>query len=330
VLPILVAVVAAFSLAFAPAHTAEASAVIHDVEDVLANYTYEANGKLYFASPTGQAWELITDINDPEIRNKGDGAFHPFPAEVVQEALGEVSYDHRDVPFHVYILPFPRRGLAESFASPGRVFLSPGVREYLTQHTHFTIVHELGHIVHRHFMADENGSLWQRYRELRRITDTSTYNNTAIHKNRPNEIFAEDFRFLFGGATANYSGSIENPSLPLPTELPGLREFFLSLTVQAERASTLRLASFPNPFNPVLNINFSVGAEQVGERAVLRIFDVQGRLIRTLLDRELSGGNHTTVWTGTDERGKTVTSGIYFLKLDVGQASVAKKIILSR
>ncbi|KPJ59268.1 MAG: hypothetical protein AMJ46_11915 [Latescibacteria bacterium DG_63] len=330
VLPVLVAVLAAFALACVPTYVAEGAAVIHDAESVLSDYTHELGGKLYFDSPTGQSWELITDINDPEILNKGDWSFHPFPAEEIEEALQQVSYEHNEIPFEVFVLPYPLRGLVESFASPGKVFLSPGVREHLAQHVHFTIVHELGHIIHRHFMPDDNGPLWQRYRELRGITNTSIYNNAAVHKNRPHEIFAEDFRFLFGGAIANYSGSIENPSLPLPTQVPGLREFFLSLPVEAKKAATLRIASFPNPFNPVLNIKFSVGVDQVGQRATLRIFDVQGRLVRTLLDSELSEGNHSAVWSGTDERGKTVTSGIYFLRLEVGQQSVVEKVILSR
>ena len=48
--------------------------------------------------------------------------------------------------------------------------------------------------------------------------------------NRPHEIFAEDFRALFGGPTANYSGTIENPGLVHPGAVPGLAAFFLNLT----------------------------------------------------------------------------------------------------
>jgi hypothetical protein len=330
VLCLLLALAAVFALTTLAVATAQASAVIHDVDDVLANYTYEENGKLYFASPSGESWELITDIDDPEILNKGDGYFHPFPSEEVEEALAQVAYDYRNVPFQVFILPFPRRGVTESFASPGKVFLSPGVWECLTQHVHFTIVHELGHVIHRHFMPDEESVLWQRFREIRQITDTSVYYNEAVHRNRPHEIFAEDFRFLFGGATANYSGSIENPSLPLPTEVPGLREFFLSLAAETRKAATLKMATFPNPFNPLLNINFSVGAEEAGELATLRIFNVEGRLVRTLLEHPITMGDHSVVWNGADERGKTVTSGIYFVKLEVGQQKMTTKVILSR
>ena len=311
---------------------AGASTNIHVVSDVLGNYTSKIDGRLYFTSPLGQSWELITDINDPEITNKGDGDFHPFDSAVVEEAISQVSYPTDAIQFETFILPCPRRGILESSASLGEVFLSPGVLECSPELVHFTVVHELGHIIHRRLMPDENSGLWQKYRELRRITDMSVYNADAIHKNRPTEIFAEDFRFLFGSAAANYSGTIENGSLPLPSEIPGLKDFMLSLVNGAEGASAkaapLALNSFPNPFNPVLNVNFTVGTSP--QRLTLRIFDVGGRLVRTLVDEELPPGNYSAVWNGIDERGKLAASGIYFLRLEASQQTVTKKVILSR
>jgi hypothetical protein len=355
----LVCVVPGPALGFA---SAEASAVMHDVQDVLANYTSQLDGKLYFTSPSGQTWELITDINDPEIANKGDGSFHPFSRDVAEEALAQVSYPSNEIPFEVFILPYPRRGTTESSASPGAMFLSPGVLECSAELVHFTVTHELGHVVHRRFMPDENGELWQRYRDLRNITNASIYNATAIHRNRPNEIFAEDFRFLFGSALANYSGTIENSSLLLPTQVPGLRDFMLSLADAGQGKSgevaSIALHSFPNPFNPVLNVSFSVGLSSTDvplnlselassspgaisrafsegsgaslHRLVLRVYDVSGRLVRTLIDEELSPGSYSAVWRGTDEQGNMVSSGIYFLRLEAGDQALAKKVILSR
>jgi hypothetical protein len=342
-----------------PAH---ATAVMHNVQDVLSNYTSELDGRLYFTSPSGQSWEFVTDINDPEIANKGDGLFHPFSSDLVDEALAQVSYPSDKIPFEVFVLPYPRRGILESSAAPGEMFLSPGVLECSAELVHFTVDHELGHVVHRLFMPDDNVELWQRYRELRGITDVSIYNAAAIHKNRPHEIFAEDFRFLFGSALANYSGTIENSSLLLPTQVAGLREFMISLVsggpATGEEATSLALNSFPNPFNPILNVNFNVGlppsdlplsparaasgsrsgllqASSAGSNSsarhlVLRVFDVNGRLVRTLLDDELLPGSYSAVWSGTDEQGKMVSSGVYFLRLEVGAQTLTKKVILSR
>ncbi|MCX5800228.1 MAG: T9SS type A sorting domain-containing protein [Candidatus Eisenbacteria bacterium] len=333
--------------------SAEASPVLHDVQDVLAHYTGQLDGKLYFSSPQGQSWEFITDISDSEITNKGDGSFHPFSSDLVEKALAQVSYSLDEIPFDVFILPYPRRGVVESSASSGAMFLSPGVLNCSAELVHFTVTHEMGHIVHRHFMPDESGELWQEYRDLRRINDASVYNADAIHKNRPHEIFAEDFRFLFGSALANYSGTIENGNLPLPTEVAGLRDFMLSLVGgnvgTGGGVASLALNSFPNPFNPVLNVSFSVGLPSTElpqslagvatssagssaspQRLILRIYDVGGRLVRTLLDEGLSPGSYSAFWAGTDEQGNSVSSGVYFLRLEAGQQAVTKKVILSR
>ena len=357
-----VALILSFSLCSALVTPAHATAVVHNVQDVLSNYTSELDGRLHFTSPSGQSWEFITDINDPEIANKGDGLFHPFSNGLVEEALARVSYPSDKISFEVFVLPYPRRGLLESSAAPGEMFLSPGVLECSPELVHFTVDHELGHIVHRRFMPDENSELWQRYRELRGITNVSVYNATAIHKNRPHEIFAEDFRFLFGSALANYSGTIENGSLLLPTQVAGLREFMIWLVSggpgTVDEATSLALDSFPNPFNPVLNVNFNVGlppsdlplspagaasgsrsdllqASSAGSNGsarhlVLRVFDVNGRLVRTLLDDERVPGSYSVVWSGNDEEGKMVSSGVYFLRLDVGQQTLTRKVILSR
>jgi hypothetical protein len=344
---------------------AHASILIHGVDDVLANYTFEEDGKLYFAVPSMQAWELITDVSDSAVSNKGDGVFHSFEKSVVEQALAETSYPLDRVDVEVFILPYPRRGALDSSASTGRMFLSPGVYQLLPEHQHFTVTHELGHVVHRRFMPEDPSPLWQEFRELRRITDTIVYSNDAVHKNRPNEIFAEDFRFLFGTALANYCGSIENGDLPLPTDVPGLREFFLSLPATVavtDAAALIELLTFPNPFNPVLNISFSVngfsvsGAAagvvaddvaggslsqssgagraaslgQTAQRLRLSIFDASGRIVRTLVDDELQPGNYSAVWNGTDGRGTRVSSGVYFLKLEVGSEAAVRKVILAR
>jgi flagellar hook assembly protein FlgD len=74
----------------------------------------------------------------------------------------------------------------------------------------------------------------------------------------------------------------------------------------------------------------SAGANGSARHLVLRVFDVNGRLVRTLLDDERVPGSYSVVWSGNDEEGKMVSSGVYFLRLDVGQQTLTKKVILSR
>jgi hypothetical protein len=81
----------------------------------------------------------------------------------------------------------------------------------------------------------------------------------------------------------------------------------------------------PNPFNPVTSIRFDLAQNGAVE---LRIFDVKGRLVRTLLDRSLPRGWHLAQWDGTNDRGQSVASGVYFLRMSTAQKVQTRKLIL--
>ncbi len=69
----------------------------------------------------------------------------------------------------------------------------------------------------------------------------------------------------------------------------------------------------PNPFNPVTTIDFSLAADG---RATIRVFDAAGRVVRTLVDREVEAGPHAIVWNGTTDSGARAASGVYFVKME--------------
>jgi len=71
----------------------------------------------------------------------------------------------------------------------------------------------------------------------------------------------------------------------------------------------------PNPFNRLAALRFEL---PVGGRVRLEVYDVAGRLIRTLLDADLSAGTKSAVWDGTDGTGRAVVSGVYFARLWAG------------
>lgn len=79
--------------------------------------------------------------------------------------------------------------------------------------------------------------------------------------------------------------------------------------------------NYPNPFNPTTRIRFGLpGSSQIS----LKIFNVQGQLVRILSNEALSAGFHELVWDGTNEQGQQVSSGVYFYMLQVyGQADGA-------
>jgi hypothetical protein len=85
--------------------------------------------------------------------------------------------------------------------------------------------------------------------------------------------------------------------------------------------------NYPNPFNPHTTIRFTV--PQRGPVS-LRVYDVAGRLVSTLADRSYAAGRHGVVWNGTNSRGESVASGIYFYKIVTGGHTATKKMVLLR
>ncbi len=68
----------------------------------------------------------------------------------------------------------------------------------------------------------------------------------------------------------------------------------------------------PNPFNPKTDISFVLNRES---RAQLCVYDVRGHLVKTLVDERLAAQEHRYAWNGTNDAGKRVASGVYFVQL---------------
>ena len=83
--------------------------------------------------------------------------------------------------------------------------------------------------------------------------------------------------------------------------------------------------AFPNPFNPVTTIGYSLSNE---EHINLGIYDITGRKIKTLVNGQQGFGYNEVKWNATNELGESVSGGVYFYKIQVGQISETKKIIL--
>ncbi len=83
--------------------------------------------------------------------------------------------------------------------------------------------------------------------------------------------------------------------------------------VQEDVPDVARLVgNVPNPFNPATEIRFTLPADQAVRLAV---YDVSGRLVRTLVDETRLAGDHAARWDGTDRSGRAVASGTYFARL---------------
>ena len=85
--------------------------------------------------------------------------------------------------------------------------------------------------------------------------------------------------------------------------------------------------NYPNPFNPSTSISFSI--PEKGE-VNLAVFDLLGREVSTLVSGILEPGNHSFEWTGTDNRGQDVASGIYLYRIQFGNSEQVKMMTLLR
>lgn len=91
-------------------------------------------------------------------------------------------------------------------------------------------------------------------------------------------------------------------------------------------AGQLVVKAYPNPFNPRTAISFNLPR---AADVTLSVFDIQGRLIRSLLDSaHFTAGSHQQMWDGRDSQGQMLASGVYFYRFNTGQEKRAGKLIL--
>ncbi|MBD3340453.1 MAG: T9SS type A sorting domain-containing protein [Candidatus Lokiarchaeota archaeon] len=86
-------------------------------------------------------------------------------------------------------------------------------------------------------------------------------------------------------------------------------------------------ANYPNPFNPTTTITYSVPK---ASHVQLQIFDLTGRLVKTLYDNEQQTGMHSVIWDARDESGNVVTNGMYICRMTAGAVVKHQKMILAK
>ena len=83
--------------------------------------------------------------------------------------------------------------------------------------------------------------------------------------------------------------------------------------------------AFPNPFNPSTKIEFSVPKEAP---VAVRIFDIQGKHVATLVDKNLSPGVYRVPWNGKSDRGQALGSGVYFAQIRSGASRQSVRLTM--
>jgi len=86
----------------------------------------------------------------------------------------------------------------------------------------------------------------------------------------------------------------------------------------------------PNPFNPSTTISYRVPEDLSDGRVEIKVFNLRGALVRTLVDRSHAPGVYAVEWNGRDGAGQDLPSGVYFYRLKAGAAAISRKMVLIR
>ena len=92
-------------------------------------------------------------------------------------------------------------------------------------------------------------------------------------------------------------------------------------------APILAASNYPNPFNPTTTISYSV--PETGMTSV-KVFNLKGQMINTLVNKEVAAGSQTITWNGKDASGNAVASGLYFVRVENSGKAVTRKMLLSK
>jgi hypothetical protein len=119
---------------------------------------------------------------------------------------------------------------------------------------------------------------------------------------------------------------------PFAVQLSGESTVSDEDVVEIPRVTGL-IGNFPNPFNPSTRLEFGVRSSEFGSVSVhIEVFDIRGRLVRTLLDGslEFGYGRHSVVWDGRDDGGLAVSSGIYLYRMIAGEYVSVRRMVLMK
>ncbi len=114
---------------------------------------------------------------------------------------------------------------------------------------------------------------------------------------------------------------------PIPPNAPAQKRK-VDIAKAAGVATTFELKqNYPNPFNPSTTINFRLPSD---ERVVLKVYNSRGQLVKSLIDRNYASGTHSVSWDGTNDRGRSVASGVYIYRIKAGKYTKSVKMNLVR
>ena len=88
--------------------------------------------------------------------------------------------------------------------------------------------------------------------------------------------------------------------------------------------------NYPNPFNPTTDIRYQIADSRLPLHTTLKIYNILGQEVRTLVDEAQEPGYYTVIWDGKDNDGRLMASGVYFYRLSAGHFTATKRMVLMK
>ena len=155
------------------------------------------------------------------------------------------------------------------------------------------------------------------------------YNEVELGDVQESEL---DIRRLEGSEWVCVGGTVDRVRRVISAEIDRLGQFQIQVgrvgaKTELPRAYAL-MQNYPNPFNPSTDIRYQIPDVRSHNHTTLKIYNVLGQEMRTLVNEPKEPGYYTVTWDGKDESGDEVSSGIYFYRLFTGQFQQTKRMVL--
>jgi hypothetical protein len=188
--------------------------------------------------------------------------------------------------------------------------------------------------VHAAYCSDETGSRKLYYRYATTSNPTSWSDTLRISGTVPTTYHTPEISFYGYNPVVFFCGQTISLPPQYPNNLYVDAQHFTGVEEEEEeltRPDDFSLCqNYPNPFNPTTSIRYTVHGKQTPLRTTLKIYNIRGQLVRTLVDEPKGAGTHQAIWDGRSDDGKDVASGIYLCQLRIGDFSQTKKMVLMK
>ncbi|PID27271.1 MAG: hypothetical protein CSB55_09050 [Candidatus Cloacimonadota bacterium] len=141
---------------------------------------------------------------------------------------------------------------------------------------------------------------------------------------------SQEYTIAFNPQTAGYYNEV------LTVNTNAENQSSLEITLTANVTSTENdnsvvyedkvFGNYPNPFNPTTSFKFSAKADNTP--VCIKIYNVKGELVKTVLKENVRAGLHEIEWSGKDASGKSVSSGVYFYSVKISEKETMKKMLM--